>query len=115
MDNRTAQLLAFGFLCLITICFVLAWFFWQRARHRELMLMIEKGIDPAEHTSKTGKTLRTVAIILIGAAIGTAINTIMSNLGLYGMHSDSGTLAVFGLSIGAALYYAARPDQTKEK
>jgi len=112
MDTGTAQFLAFGFLCMLTICFVLAWFFWQRARHRELMLMIEKGIDPAEHTNKTGKALRTVAIILIGAGIGTAINTIMSNLGI---HSDGSTLAVFGLSIGAALYYATRPDQTKEK
>ena len=112
MNNDTARFLAFGFLCLITICFVLAWFFWQRARHRELMLMIEKGMDPAEHTNKTGKTLRTVAIILIGAGAGAAINSMISSLGI---NSDGGTLAVFGLSIGAALYYATRPDQTKEK
>ncbi len=115
MDSETSQLLAVAFFFTITICFFLAWFFWQRARHRELMAMIEQGMNPTEHMAKSGKMLRTVAIVLLGVGAGAAIHSTILSLGFYGINSDGGTLAVFGLSIGVALYFATRSDKPKEK
>ena len=115
MKSDIAQYLAVAFFFTITICFFLAWFFWQRARHRELMAMVEKGMNPTEHMAKSGKMLRTVAIVLLGVGAAAAIQAIIRALGFQAINGDAGTLAVFGLSIGAALYYATRPDQTKEK
>ena len=115
MKPDIAQYLAVAFFFTITICFFLAWFFWQRARHRELMAMIEQGMNPTEHMAKSGKMLRAVGIILMGIGTAAAIQTIIKSFGFYEINSDSGTLAIFGLGIGVALYYATRPTQTKEK
>lgn len=115
MQYEHQQYLVAIFFFMIIICFVLAWFFWQNARHREMMLMIEKGMDPADHRNKSVKMLRTIGIILIGIGAGAAIHNTILSLGFKGINTDGGTLGVFGLSIGIALYFATRPEQTKEK
>jgi hypothetical protein len=111
----TAQYLGIALIFLITICFFLTWFFWQRARHRELMLMIEKGMDPSSHMNTTAKTLRRVALIIIGIGAGGTLYTIIYGLGFRGINSEGGLLATFGLCIGGALLYATRSDQTKSE
>jgi hypothetical protein len=100
--------LAIAFFFTITLCFFLAWFFWQRARHRELMLMIEKGLDPAGHMTRTGQMLRKAAFILLGAGVGAALITVLSALGFRQINSDSGTLASFAICISLALLFSAR-------
>ncbi|MEJ5996494.1 DUF6249 domain-containing protein [Pedobacter sp. Du54] len=106
--NDIEQYIGMAFVFMVTLCFFLAWFFWQRARHRELMLMIEKGLNPSEHTQSIGQVLRKVAILLLGFAAGSIVIEIMEALELRSLISDSGYFAVFAIFIGIALLIITR-------
>ena len=113
MDIEKYLAIAFGFL--ITIFFFLAWFFWRRAKHREIMLMIEKGMHPSSLPNKTTKIVRGLALIVIGIGAGGAVYTIIYNLGFTAINSQGGVFACFGVCIGTALLYATRSDKTKSE
>lgn len=112
MDSYEIQnILTMVFFLMVTLCLFLAWFFWQRARHRELMLMIEKGMNPAEHVQRTKLMLKRLAFILLGIGIGSAIIAIFSSLGFQKINTDTGTLATFALCIGVALLIPIRSSK----
>jgi hypothetical protein len=100
---------------MVTLCFFLAWFFWKRARHRELMLMIEKGIDPGEHMQSTNKMVRKIAIMLFAFAAGAAIIEIIESLELRSLISDGGFFAVYAVCFGVALLMITRSSDSNEK
>jgi hypothetical protein len=109
--HEIKQYLAIAFFFMVTLCFFLAWYFWQRSRHRELMLMIEKGMDPVEHMKRTGQMLRKGAIILLGVGTGSALIMILDSVGFKKINGDAGTLAAFAVCIGIALIISTRSSK----
>ncbi len=110
MDQDIEQYLVITFFFMITICFFLAWFYWQRARHRELMAMIEKGMDPASHIATIGRMVRKIAYIIVGVGAGAAAIEIFKAIGYQKINGDSGTLASFAICIGIAMLLSTRSE-----
>jgi hypothetical protein len=105
MTTKTSEYFIIALTFAIMIFFFLAWLFSHRARHRETMMMIEKGMNPHEHrgTNRWGLTLHKIGVVLVGIGAGSALFWIFEGLGIQSINSQPGTLAVFGICTGAAL------------
>lgn len=85
-------------------CILLAWYFAHQARHKERLLMIEKGMKP-DLPVRNGSALLKIGIVVIGLSIGLATIGILSHFNLLGS-ADAIPLSIFGLSGGIALLIA---------
>ncbi|MCJ0742216.1 DUF6249 domain-containing protein [Pedobacter montanisoli] len=90
------------------ICLFLAWFFSHRAKHRERMLMIEKGLNPTEE-GKKNKNVQSLSmklgLVILGLGFGLAVIAFLANFGILG-RSDAMPIAILALSGGGALIFA---------
>src|SRR5690606_4266036 len=85
------------------VCLFMAWFFSHKARHRERMLMIEKGIDDkmTEHPNKGKSVILKIGIIIIGLSIGLVIISILDSIQV--LSGDIIPLAILGFCGGISL------------
>lgn len=101
----------------ITFCvsIFLAWYFTHKAKHKERLLMIEKGLNPNEDLNRDGgikTTLLKVGIVLVGLGIGLAIIAILVEFHAFGK-SNAVPMSILALSCGIALIIATRLSSTK--
>lgn len=110
MEIREIIMLALWIL--FPLCGFFAWFFWHRARHRERMMMIEKGFPlhemPKEPRAYKG-VLEKVGIIAIGLGSGLAVISILIILDLRKIvNSGPAPVAILVICTGMALLLANR-------
>lgn len=93
----------------LIVCGFLAWFFNHRAKHKERLMMIERGLNVNENSQKE-KELRLpwmrLGILIIGLSIGLLIIALLDGYGLINKgHLPIGILgACGGISIVIANY-----------
>lgn len=89
----------------------LAWFYYSRARHKERLMLIEKGINPdsfSETQKQTGPPLGLkVGIVIIGLSIGLTIISVLVHFNALGS-GNATPLAIIGLSLGVSLVISNR-------
>jgi hypothetical protein len=87
------------------LCIFMAWYYAHTARHKERMLMIEKGMDPDAHAAPKGSVLLKLGIVVIGLSLGMVIIGILA---YYHALGDPGAipLGILGLSGGISLLIA---------
>lgn len=106
----------FGLLALACCLFIfLAWYFSHKARHKERLLMIEKGMEPDAHSrgeSSMQKALLKLGIVVIGLSAGVAIIGILVQFNALG-RSNAIPTSILGLCGGAGLILANRLTQNK--
>ncbi len=104
-EERTFSALING---ILLICFMtglfFTWFFIHKARAKERLLMIEKGID-ISNISNGGKfnfsiPLLKIGFVLAGASIGAALGEVLHNIKIDGL---TGPLLFAGAGIGMIL------------
>lgn len=99
---------------ILSVFIFLAWYFSHRARHKETLLMIEKGIDVQK--AKDGKESKfpwlKSGIVLLGTSFGLIIIAILAKNDLL---NGSGTLplSILGISAGISLLVAHSVGQKK--
>jgi len=103
-------IIVFGLLGFCT-CILLAWYFAHQARHKERMLMIEKGMNP-ELPVRSGSALVKIGIVVIGLSVGLGIVEILNQLHVLG-NPDIVPLSILGLSGGTALILANHLSKPK--
>lgn len=85
----------------------LAWYFSHRARHKEMLLMIEKGIDVQK--TKRDKASRfpwlKLGIVLLGTSFGLITIAILAKNNLL-TGSGALPLSILGISAGTSLLIA---------
>lgn len=86
---------------------LLAWLFSNIARHKERVMLIEKGINPDEYAKEKEPVSLgiKVGIVILGLSLGLAIISIMVSLKVL-PHSDAGPLAILGICVGSSLVLA---------
>ncbi len=94
------------------LCGFAAWFFWQRSKHKERLMMIEKGIHPdaGKDAPNTGrKTLAIVGTVVMGLGIGLAIISLLVAFDSSGLVNKGPTSVAILVICGAgSLLYANR-------
>lgn len=111
MDKHDYFLLVVLFLAVFIPMF-LAWYFVQRARFKEKIILIEKGIDIKdlnlmENKNKYSPGLKT-GIVITGTALG-ALLTAIIHLGY--KTSNAVILLFIGISIILAYFIDSKKDQ----
>lgn len=97
-------------------CGFLGWYFSHRARHKEKLMLIEKGVSPEdlrkkEHRSKL--SWAKVGIVVLGLSIGLlSISIFITQLHLIN-DSPATIMAILGICGGTALVLANRIDHKK--
>ncbi|UYQ95951.1 hypothetical protein MKQ68_12655 [Chitinophaga horti] len=106
----------FSLLCFTScILIFLAWFFSHTARHKERLLMIEKGMNPdAEGSARPNarKALFKLAVVVIGLSIGLALIGILAEFERLG-RSGAIPISILGLCGGIALIIANHLSKPK--
>ncbi|GAB3931029.1 DUF6249 domain-containing protein [Mucilaginibacter myungsuensis] len=115
-DNNIGKFFVIGLTFAIILFFFLAWFFSHRARHRETMLMIEKGMNPNDlkSSNRWPFALRKIAVVILGFAVGSVLFWILDEMEVRSVNSDPGTLTVFAFGVGGALFLDQRYGSKKE-
>ncbi len=94
-------------------CVFLVWYFLHRARHKERLMMMEKGIDPQTH-AYAGKRFRfpwaKFGIIIMGLSVGLIIISILVSLKALDGGGNALPLAILGICGGASMVLANRLD-----
>ena len=78
------SIFAFFILLAFIICIFLAWFFSHRAKHKERMMLIEKGLATEEKTNDERSfsfPWLKVGIIILGLGIGLMVRSILAMAG----------------------------------
>ncbi|HEY5325457.1 MAG TPA: DUF6249 domain-containing protein [Mucilaginibacter sp.] len=104
MEN---QLIVTLLLVSFILCLFLAWYFSHKARHKERLLMIEKGVDDKIllFSNNKGKShFLKIGIVLIGLSIGLVIITILSSNNM--LRGDTLPLAILGICGGISMVIA---------
>jgi len=97
----------------ITVFLFLTWYFWHKAKSRERMFLLEKGLDPKETVDKIQNTsLLKVGIIIIGLSLGLLIIYFIEKFG--NIHGPEG-LAIMGLSGGISMIIANKAGNVNGK
>lgn len=101
------------------ICVFLAWFFSHRARHKERMMMIEKGINIDELSKKEGKIIRfpwlKLGIVILGLSIGLLIIAMLVALHLLDKGGNALPLSILGICGGISFIIANYLNNIKSK
>jgi hypothetical protein len=102
----------------IITCIFLVWFFSHRARHKERLMMMEKGIDPQSNPYK-GKQFTfpwlKIGIIVIGLSVGLAIISLLISIKALEPGGNELPLAILGICGGISMVLANRMDNDKSK
>lgn len=89
------------------ICVALSLGFYLRTKHKERLLLIEKGLADNDLKRGSGNFLVKAGIIIIGLSIGLIINTIIDNFNV----NDAILIAVIGICGGSSMIIANRLDK----
>jgi hypothetical protein len=103
-------MIVFGFLG-FCICLFMAWYFAHEARHKERMLMIEKGMDPDAHAVPKGSALLKFGIVVIGLSLGVVLIGTLAHFDAL-VDPDAIPLGILGLSGGISLLIANRVSKS---
>lgn len=97
------------------ICIFLAWFFTHKARHRERLLMIEKGMNPDENADKVfsiRKAVFKLGVVVVGLGVGLGIIGILVQLNALG-RSGAIPISILAICGGGALALSNRLTNPK--
>jgi len=88
------------------VCICIAWCFSYWAKHKERLLMIEKGLDPKlpQEAKKDYNHLLKVGVLILGLGIGMLVINILGALKL--VTSDIVATGIMGISGGISLIIA---------
>jgi len=94
----------------ITFCILmfLAWFFAHRAKHKERLAMIERGMHPDEKNANDKDKLsasQKLAVVVLGLSAGLVVIAVLANFGALG-RSDAIPAAILGAFGAGALLVA---------
>ncbi len=91
----------------LIICLFLTWFFLHKARHREKLLRLEKGLEPMPVPTSSGRNvLLTMGILVIGVSVGMALVTAINRMGYFA--GDGIFVGIVGGCSGIALIIASK-------
>lgn len=99
------------FFCIITVTFIvcifLAWYFIHKSKHKERLMMIEKGITPdlptlKKHSAKS--YLLKIGVMVIGLSFGLVIISILGKFEL--INGNIIPLAILGICGGGSMVIA---------
>lgn len=93
----------------LLVCIFLVWFFSHRAKHRERLMMMEKGIDPlatSNNSKRPSYSWQKIGIIIIGLSIGLAIISLLAGLKVLDKWGNAFPLAILGVCGGIAMVIA---------
>ena len=102
----------------VIICIFLVWYFSQRARHKEKLMMMEKGIDlnSNPYNSKGFRfPWQKIGITIMGLSVGLIIISILASLKALEGGGNALPLAILGICGGASMVLANRLDNDKNK
>ncbi len=105
IDPQTAAFFLFG---ILMICLFVSGIFYFKAKHKEKLLLIEKGLTDSPTLKHNRNALLKTGIIIIGLCVGLIINTIIDGLG------DAILIAVVGICGGISMIIANRLDKKEE-
>ncbi len=101
----------------VITCIFLVWYFSHRAKHKERLMMMEKGIDPQLNPFKSKGFIfpwLKVGIIIIGLSIGLVIISILVSTQSLN-NNNALPMAILGLCGGISMVIANRLDNDKSK
>lgn len=109
-------ILALVFIPLV-VCIFLVWFFSHRAKHRERLMMMEKGIDPLviSNNKRPRYLWQRIGIIIIGLSIGLAIISLFAGLKVLDKWGNAFPLAILGVCGGISMVIANRLGNDKSQ
>lgn len=93
----------------LLICVFLVWFFSHRAKHKEKLLMMEKGMDP--NSLFPGKRIfkfpwLKIGIVIIGLSVGLMIIALLASLKSLDQGGNALPLAILGICGGISMVIA---------
>jgi len=96
---------------------LLAWYFYIRARNKERMALIEKGVNASEIYPKRNYNFKfpwqKIGLLIIGIGLGPLVAMIIARLPAFNRFLDEGPLMLLFMLIfgGAAMILADRLDK----
>lgn len=115
---EAGQIIMIALWIVFPVCIFLAWFFRNRARHKERMLMIEKGMHPDVRTGDpqmVRKIIRKIGITGIGFGTGLAIISLLLLLDLkWIINTTPVPIAILIICTAIALLIANRREAGEE-
>lgn len=95
----------------LVVCIFLVWFYSHRAKHKERLMMLEKGMDP--NSFFTEKKLfkfpwLKIGIVIIGLSVGLMIIALLASLKSLDQGGNALPLAILGLCGGISMVIANR-------
>ena len=91
------------------ICAFLVWFFSHRAKHKERLMMIEKGLNVDKHPQKESNfrfPWLKLGILIIGLSIGLLIIGLLATFDLLHKGGNTLPLSVLGICGGISMVIA---------
>ena len=100
-------------LAIFAIFIFLAWYFNHKAKAKERLLLIEKGIDIQEllQNQKPSNTFLKISVVIIGLGIALALQAILLR---FGVNDEPPYLAVLFLCGGVSLFIVHRINLRKK-
>lgn len=96
----------------IFTCIFLVWYFTHKARHKERMLMLEKGIEPGHLRKREFRfPFQKIGIILTGLAAGLLIIALLVGTDNMGSNNNALPFGILGACGGIAMMIASRIDK----
>lgn len=91
------------------ICVFLVWFFSHKAKHKERLMMIEKGLNVDQHLQKESNfrfLWLKLGIIVIGLSIGLLIIGLLARFDLLHKGGNALPLSILGVCGGISMVIA---------
>ena len=107
LHSDGAQFAVFILIAILLICIFLSGIFYAKAKHKEKLLLIEKGLTESPTPKHNGNALLKTGIIIIGLSVGLIINTLIDNFHVH----DAALIAVIGICGGTSMIIANRLDK----
>ncbi len=100
------------------VCIFLVWFFSHKARHKERMLMIEKGLNVDELLRK-GKSFKfpwlKLGVVIIGLSMGLLLIALLVGMRLLDKGGNALPLSILGTCGGISLVIANYINRGKKE
>ncbi len=117
--NQSGYLILFSLICILLVaCIFLVWFFSHRAKHKERLMMMEKGLDISaskDNRRGPGFPWQKIGVIIIGLSIGLVIISILASLTILDEGGNALPLAILGICGGIAMVIANRMGNDKSQ
>lgn len=104
VDPQSAVFVLIG---ILMICLFISGTFYFQAKHKEKLLLIEKGLTDKQLPKPKGNSLLKIGIIIIGLSAGLILNSIVHNFHGH----DALMIAVVGICGGVSMIIANRLDK----